>query len=367
MAYVAARGGEAAIQAAEALALRHLAEVSADQIAWVEAHLSLLVDRVMGEASLYAPRLAALALVQSGGELEGAVLLLRAYRSTQPRIQAAQPVTDASMTSLRRVSAAFKDIPGGQHLGATLDYSHRMLRLDLLDQGRSALPAVSVAQTPAPAHAESVSLWLRREGLLPQLPDLAGEVVFDVTREPLTFPAPRAARLQSLARAETGGVLALGYANMVGYSGVHPTVGEVRLAQAEVTLRHPVSGELFSAGRVRVSRGEIVAPTPEGASASGGAQGSLSLGCCAALGWNETKLIAGGVLDLAMDQPQAHPALQEEFVLNHTESVEASGFCLHFKLPHYVTFASELDRVRAERTRNAQPDIAAFEPPEVSV
>lgn len=345
MAYVAARGGEAAIQAAEALALRHLNGVDAGQIAWVEEHLGQLVDRVMGEASLYAPRLAALALVQSGGELEGAVLLLRAYRSTQPRLEAARPVTDQTMLSVRRVSAAFKDIPGGQHLGATLDYSHRVLRLDLLDEQPQPLPAVSVAPVAAPAHAESVSGWLRREGLLPPVPDSSDTPPSDITREPLTFPAPRAARLQSLARAETGGVLALGYANMVGYSGVHPTVGEVRLAHAEVLLRHPVSGQPFSAGRVRVSRGEIVAPSHDPA------VGALSLGFCGTLGWNETKLIAGGVLDLAMDQPEVHPALHEEFVLNHTESVESSGFCLHFKLPHYVTFASELDRVRAERAR----------------
>lgn len=361
MAYVAARGGEAAIQSAEALALRHLEGVTPEQVAWVEAHLSLLIDRVMGEASLYAPQLAALALVQSGGELEGAVLLLRAYRSTQPRVEAARPVTDETMLSVRRVSAAFKDIPGGQHLGATLDYSHRVLRLDLLE-GRDLLPEVVAAQAPAPAQAESVSGWLRREGLLPPLPFTLDDPAerTDITREPLTFPAPRAARLQSLARAETGGVLALGYANMVGYSGVHPTVGEVRLAHAEVLLRHPVSGEPFSAGRVRVSRGEIVAPAHDPA------QGSLQIGFCATLGWNETKLIAGGVLDLAMDTKEAHPALQEEFVLNHTESVESSGFCLHFKLPHYVTFASELDRVRAEQVRvteNSRSEPASQEVP----
>ncbi|MBA3875289.1 MAG: carbon-phosphorus lyase complex subunit PhnI, partial [Anaerolineae bacterium] len=41
-----------------------------------------------------------------------------------------------------------------------------------------------------------------------------------------------------------------------------------------------------------------------------------------------------------------HPAHTEEFVMYHTEPVEASGFCIHFKLPHYVTFASSLDSVR---------------------
>ena len=341
MAYVAARGGEQAVENAEALALRHLQTVTPGQIAWVQEHLSLLVDRVMGEGSLYAPELAALALVQSGGELAEAVLLLRAYRSTQPRTTTAETLTDTHLLTVRRVSAAFKDIPGGQHLGPTLDYSHRTLRLELLDGGQMNLPGVKQAAQPAPRQASSVARWLREEGLLsPPSAEPAAELP-DVTREPLLFPAPRGARLQSLARAETGGVLALGYANMVGYSGVHPTVGEVRLAHAEVRLRHPVTGEAFSAGRVRVSLGEIVSPE------YGEGTRGLKLGFCATLGWNETKLIAGGVLDLAMNTPDAHPALREEFVLNHTESVEASGFCLHFKLPHYVTFASELDRIRS--------------------
>lgn len=338
MAYVAARGGEEAIQNAEALALRHLQSVTPQQIRWVEEHLPLLIDRVMGEGSLYAPELAALALVQSGGELSKAVLLLRAYRSTQPRLALAQPITDDELTTVRRVSAAFKDIPGGQHLGPTLDYSHRTLRLELLEGGAQ-LPLVKEAPRPAPAHAPSVARWLREEGLLPPQPAETCADIPDMTREPLTFPASRGARLRSLARAETGGVLALGYSNMVGYSGIHPTVGEVRLAHAEVLLRHP-NGQSFSAGRVRVSRGEVLSPFHNGAS-------GLSLGFCAALGWNETKLIAGGVLDIAMDSQNVHPALKEEFVLNHTESVESSGFCLHFKLPHYVTFASELDRIRA--------------------
>ena len=45
--------------------------------------------------------------------------------------------------------------------------------------------------------------------------------------------------------------------------------------------------------------------------------------------------------------PAPHPAHTEEFVLYHTEPVEASGFCIHYKLPHYVTFQSGLDALRA--------------------
>ena len=43
------------------------------------------------------------------------------------------------------------------------------------------------------------------------------------------------------------------------------------------------------------------------------------------------------------------PAQDEEFVLAHSDNVEASGFVQHLKLPHYVDFQSELVTVRALR------------------
>jgi alpha-D-ribose 1-methylphosphonate 5-triphosphate synthase subunit PhnI len=75
----------------------------------------------------------------------------------------------------------------------------------------------------------------------------------------------------------------------------------------------------------------------------------LELGFSATLGWNEVKVIAASMLDLEMGKPNPHPAHKEEFVLYHTESVESSGFCIHFKLPHYVTFTSGLDNIRKVR------------------
>jgi alpha-D-ribose 1-methylphosphonate 5-triphosphate synthase subunit PhnI len=126
---------------------------------------------------------------------------------------------------------------------------------------------------------------------------------------------------------------------MRGYGLIHPTVNELRLAYAEVNVTHPITGETFSAGRVRVSQGEVASPAED-------KRKGLQLGFTATLGWNEVKLIAGATLDMEMNQSDPHPAHEEEFVLYHTESVEASGFCIHFKLPHYVTFTSVLDRLR---------------------
>ncbi len=354
MAYVAARGGENAIQSAEALYRSLNGEFSLEFVQHLESHLPYLLDRIMGEGSLYAPELAALAVAQTGGDLYEAVLLLRAYRSTQPRIAYALPVSSDHMLTVRRISAAFKDVPGGQILGPTLDYSHRVLRFEMLAQNSVTRELVTTRlqsdEKPASSSYAFLADWQREVGLLaPKVEAPIQDVreiarIPDLTREPPIYPAPRAHRLQALARADTGGVLALGYANMRNYGGIHPTVNEVRLALADVRLEHPVTGAIFSAGRVRVSSAEVVTKFT-----SNKTPPELSLGFAACLGWNETKLIAASMLDVAMNLPNPHPAHTEEFVLSHTEPVEASGFCIHYKLPHYVTFASDLDRVRKAR------------------
>jgi alpha-D-ribose 1-methylphosphonate 5-triphosphate synthase subunit PhnI len=346
MAYVAAKGGEAAIQQAEKLYHALKGRISREMVADIQAKLPYLVDRVIGEGSLYSEELAALAIAQTGGDLYEAVLLLRAYRATQPRVAYALPVTADSMLTVRRISAAFKDIPGGQILGPTLDYSHRVLRLDVLD-GRSEPEqeetSFEPAENPAPATYPAVADWQRKQGLMAELPEQPTEVdaadLPDITSDSVLFPAPRAHRLQTLARADTGGVLALGYASMRGYGLIHPTVNELRLAHADVKVRNPVTGAPFSIGRVRVSQAEVV-------TTGGSEKDGLTIGFAATMGWNEVKLIAASTLDMEMNQPEPHPAHTEEFVMYHTESVEASGFCIHFKLPHYVTFASSLDNLR---------------------
>ncbi|HHC29086.1 MAG TPA: phosphonate metabolism protein PhnI, partial [Rhodobacterales bacterium] len=247
------------------------------------------------------------------------------------------------------ISAAFKDIPGGQILGPTLDYSHRVLATEVL-QGETFTPApVTAAQEPAPAHQPSVSAWQAANDLveLPQPDPATGNDIPDLTREPLLFPSKRAHTLQSLARAETGGVLALGYAAMRGYGQAHPTVNELRLAEAEIGMTHP-DGRRFSAGRVKVSQAEVVDKKGE----------KLSLGYAATFGWNEIKCIAAATLDLNRAGAEKGTPTEEEFFLYHTEGVESSGFCIHFKLPHYVTFQSSLDAMRDAKAKRAAKQAA---------
>lgn len=344
MAYVATRGGERAIEQSERLFRTEIGAFDRSRVETVKESMPYLLDRVMGEASLYDEDLAALAIAQTGGELYEAVLLLRAWRTTQPRLTVAAPIEQTGLFTHRRISAAFKDIPGGQVLGPTLDYAHRILATDVLRGANYSPDPVEPAENPAPAHQPSVSAWQADNDLveLPEADQTRGNDIPDLTREPLLFPAKRAHTLQSLARAETGGALALGYAAMRGYGQAHPTVNELRLAEADVVVKHP-DGRAFSAGRVKVSQTEVVDKKGD----------KLDLGFAATLGWNEVKCISAATLDLNSEGAEKGSATEEEFFLYHTEGIESSGFCIHFKLPHYVTFQSSLDAMRDAKAKKA--------------
>ncbi|MGY4307878.1 alpha-D-ribose 1-methylphosphonate 5-triphosphate synthase subunit PhnI [Bradyrhizobium sp. USDA 4369] len=342
MAYVATRGGEHAIEQAERLYRDGLPPLDPERITTIQTTMPYLIDRVIGEGSLHSPELAALALAQSGGDLYEAVLLLRAWRTTQPRLHTARPLAPDVIRTHRRISAAFKDIPGGQILGATLDYSHRMLQTEALTV--IVAPAtVAITEDVVAPTLPSLAAWQKTVGLVPSPPpeEVALDDIPDITREPLLFPASRAHWLQSIARADTGGLLALGYSLLRGYGSAHPTVNELRLGEAEVRVAHPCGTE-FSIGRVRVSTCEMIAKSVT----KDGADEALHLGFAATLGWNEVKVIAGSTLDLNSQFGGEQPAERQEFVLYHTEPVESSGFCIHLKLPHYVTFQSSLDALR---------------------
>ncbi len=99
----------------------------------IEQQLSLGIARVMSEGALYDPELAALAIKQARGDMVEAIFLLRAYRTTLPRLATSLPIDTGRMAVRRRISATFKDIPGGQVLGPTFDYTHRLLDFDLAE------------------------------------------------------------------------------------------------------------------------------------------------------------------------------------------------------------------------------------------
>src|SRR6202012_935999 len=127
--YVAVKGGERAIANAHALLAKEgRGDPGVPRIgqAAVAGQLAVLVARVMTEGSLYDPELAARAILQAQGDVLEAVTLVRSYRTTLPRFGYTLPVDTASLPPQRRISATFKDLPGGQQLGATFDYTHRL-------------------------------------------------------------------------------------------------------------------------------------------------------------------------------------------------------------------------------------------------
>ena len=358
MTYVAVKGGREAIEnAIDYFNYQQIKGGSAPlQTPQIREQLHLAVDRVMGEGSLYAPELAALAIKQAAGDTFEAAFMLRAYRTTEPRLGYSLPQSSEDMRVIRRISAAFKEIPGGQVLGPTSDYRLRLLNFDLMEEG-SARQEERMAEIcdellsddRLPDSFPKVVDILREEGLLIENPRARAEdAPSDVTRESMTFPASRSASLQSMARGETGGLLALAYSNMRGYGTVHPTVGELRVGYLPMRMKSPYTERVETVGEIKVTEAEIISQA-EGE--DGSPMFTLGYGLC--FGQNETKAISMAILDRSMttDEPSC-PSEDQEFVLLHIDGIESMGFCNHYKLPHYVTFQSALDRLRKAREKH---------------
>jgi alpha-D-ribose 1-methylphosphonate 5-triphosphate synthase subunit PhnI len=356
--YVAVKGGERAIENAHALLAdarrgeRGVAEISLEQIS---QQLALAVDRVMAEGSLYDRELAALAIKQARGDLIEAIFLLRAFRTTCPRFGASAPFDTAGMDVRRRISAIFKDLPGGQVLGPTFDYTHR-----LLDQGLAG--EAYVAEPPTAAHdgtpMRPVTDLLAADGLIERsTASPADATVGDLTREPLSFPAERDVRLQNLARADEGFLLALGYSTQRGFGRTHPFAGEIRFGEVEVEFFAEEVGFAVPLGRVAVTECQMVNQFK----GSGAEAPRFTRGYGLAFGQSERKAMSMALVDRALrarelGEEVAAPAQDQEFVLSHSDNVQATGFVEHLKLPHYVDFQAELGLVRRMREEFALRD-----------
>ncbi|WP_349972743.1 carbon-phosphorus lyase complex subunit PhnI [Pseudomonas caspiana] len=348
--YVAVKGGEQAIDNAHRLLAKKrrgdtsIAELSVEQI---RQQLPLAVARVMTEGSLYDEQLAALAIKQAAGDMIEAIFLLRAYRTTLPRFSASLPINTSDMQLNRRLSATFKDVPGGQLLGPTFDYTHRLLDFTLLADGE--YPGPQIKENAALELCPRVLGLLAREGLIKNEAD-SGEAVADITREPLEYPANRAQRLQALARGDEGFLLALSYSTQRGYGRNHPFAGEIRIGEVEVWTEPEELGFPIAIGAIEVTECEMINQFV--GSATEPAQFTRGYGL--AFGHAERKAMAMALVDRSLRAEEFNeeiqsPAQQEEFVLAHCDNVEAAGFVSHLKLPHYVDFQSELGLIRKLR------------------
>lgn len=357
--YVAVKGGEKAIRNAHCLMAEKrrgettVPEISTDQI---REQLSLAVDRVMAEGSLYDRDLAALAVKQARGDLVEAIFLLRAFRTTLPRFGSSKPLDTASMHVRRRISSTYKDVPGGQVLGPTFDYTHRLLDTDLAIPAESSPPEVPQGEGSAPFSGvcPKVLSFLEKEGLLP--PEEGTDTPpGDLTRQPLELPAARDIRLQNLSRADEGMLLALAYSTQRGFGGTHPFAGEIRMGEVEVFFTPEELGFPVVVGEVTLTECESVNQFVGGK----GRPATFTRGYGLAFGENERKAISMALVDRALrsgdyDEEMRGPAQNAEFVLYHSDNVEASGFLQHLKLPHYVDFQADLALVRALRSKTGK-------------
>ncbi|QBD76381.1 carbon-phosphorus lyase [Ktedonosporobacter rubrisoli] len=382
MSYVAAKGGTQAVLNSEQLIeyFRLQGESEPLKVRQVQEQMRHAVDRSMSEGALYAPELASLALKQSEGDTLEASFLLRAYRSTLPRVACSLPVEGAQMRTLRRVSATFKDIPGGQMLGPSRDYQLRLLNTNLRteadEQRQQFLAQFGELFPEQEAQDEEEGIFpkvvesMRAQGILAEPPaqeqSEAQAEPYDVTRKAISFPAPRSARLQILARGEVGSLLALAYSVVRGYGDVHPTLGELRFGYLPVAVAHPLTGEAVEIGEILATECEMVSKVhtsddEEAIREHKNVPPKFGLGYGFCFGHSEVKAMSMAILDRSVSAAKSGkqmgkegPASDEEFVLQHVDGIEAGGFIAHFKLPHYVTFQADISVLERARAHQAE-------------
>ncbi|MGF7058768.1 carbon-phosphorus lyase complex subunit PhnI [Brassicibacter mesophilus] len=359
MGYVAVKGGTIAIdESIRRLKYERFKKKEILNVKKIQAGMRGLIDQVMSESSIYCEELAAISIKQAEGNPEEAVFLLRAYRSTLPRKHYSKIINSENMIVERRISASFKDIPGGQILGASYDYTHRLIDFDLVDETeQECLEWLEDYEEENDKRLDTVDMnklpkvldYLRNQGLIVDCKENNKEPK-DITKKSIEFPTERSERLQILTRGQTGAVTSLGYAALRGYGDTHPTIGELRVGRLPIYIDDPLNTshddeDSFYIGEIKVTEVETIFPNSI-KKENGKNEMEFEIGYGICYGQNETKAIAMSILDHCLEtRDPRYPTHDEEFVLLHIDSVESTGFISHLKLPHYVTFKSKLDSV----------------------
>ncbi|WP_026866753.1 MULTISPECIES: carbon-phosphorus lyase complex subunit PhnI [Jeotgalicoccus] len=354
MGYVAVKGGAHAINNSVLLYKNRRLEEGIDiEVEKIKTNMRQLINQVMSEASFYDRDTAALAIKQAEGNMEEAVFLMRAHRSTLPRLYYSTITDTRDMFVERRISASFKDIPGGQILGASPDFTHRLLDDSLKELSEGPLEDISykeVGYNYKLYKLPKVIDYLEKEGLFVRDEENNDEPD-DITKKSIEFPSTRSQRLQALTRGQTGAVTSLGYAEIRGYGFTsHPNIGECRVGQQPVFVDiDDEYGEYFI-GDFEMTEIDGFMPDVADDQTTADEDMLIKIGYGLVFGQNETKAIAMSVLDYSLEHPiDGVPTSDDEFIMFHIDSVESTGFISHLKLPHYVTFQSKLDRMRQGR------------------
>jgi len=290
---------------------------------------------VMSEGSLYSKKLAAIAIKRSAGDLLNASFFLRAHRSSCQRICTSKTIDVNEMRLSRRISSAFKDIEGGQLLGASNDYEIKLL-VDLKDE------KVNVEEySNKDCVIKSALTPLRDDNLIKKLPQ--EDEPWDITRNYPSAPYPRSAVLQVMSRGESGSLLTVGYTTMRGYGDVHPTIGDLRIGELDITVVHPFTKNEVKVGEIEATAVESVGTFNQ--DSEGDTKLTTGFGFC--FGKNETKAISMSIIDLTLYNNTYSVggdniiAADFEMIMHHLDGIESFGMTNHFKLPHYVTFQTD--------------------------
>jgi alpha-D-ribose 1-methylphosphonate 5-triphosphate synthase subunit PhnI len=360
MGYSGARGGLDAILAAEDLVrrARDHAPVPWASTRQIVARFRLAIDRVMGEAGLFDEDMAAAAFRQAEGDPLESAHILRAHRSTLPRLAVSEPVDPDEMVVLRRIVPAFREPDGPQLLGRTTDYTRRLLDEsdDAPTESTDAGPPTVKPRTEGQRRPRRFLALLREMGLAVDHRTGEDPEPFDIARVPARPPAPRSAALAAMARAETGALIALWYRSILGPDGdIHEvTLGEVRHGRLPLRVKHPHTGDPVTIGQFRVTEAEAIEDL-DGAEED---RSRFDVGYGLCFGHNERKAIAMANLDIA-NRRFGRSGPLEQLLLLTTDGLDSGGFLEHLKLPHYVTFRSMVERKQAMQTAMAVGDSAA--------
>lgn len=335
--YVPVKGGNAAIaESREAVARARRGDPSVPElsVAQIREQMGLAVDRVMTEGALYDRDLAALSLKQAQGDVAEAVFLLRAHRATLRRMGHCEPIDFSTMRQDRHISATSKELAGGQMLGATYDYTHRLLDFGLLADTELPSPP---PPTTMPARHDTEAPVAAIDDVLEIFSSTEAEPV-DITRTPLRMPCRPSETLAHLVRGDEGFLTGLAYTRLRTAGASHPYVSELSAGEVEVLVELEDIGLVVSIGEIEVTACTMVAPVIDGENSH------LSPGFGLAFGSNERKAVAMAAVDQALKT-----GLDPELVLALSDGVEASGYVSHLKLPHYSDFQSDLETIRRAR------------------
>src|SRR5260370_25682791 len=241
------------------------------------------------------------------------------------------PLDPSRMVAERRISSTFKDVPGGQVLGPTFDYTHRLLDFTLMANGER--PDAPTAPVDAAQALPRVGDILEREGMLEPPPSAeSGAPAQDITRTPLVLPASRPVRLQNLARGDEGFLLALAYSTQRGYGNNHPFVGEIRFGAVSVSFVPEELGFAIEIGEIDVTECDMVNQF----AGSHDVPPQFTRGYGLAFGHAERKAMAMALVDRplraqGLSAAATPPAQDEEFELTHSAHLEALGVVQHAK------------------------------------